>query len=375
MASGKFLSLLVLGAALVGGTDFLTIDQFDADNGGAQGKYFFKRQASLVGAQAAIRKAVAEGGVAQVKELSAWSAANPGVASTSKCEPGGVRWNLMAKFCDMQVDGASDDCSTCNALVDLWATSARKDLLRGLDADDVFAWANGKSYCHWQGVHCVGCEEGKPNVFCDPLKRKADGTFAPGSCVGCPLERYINLLDFKRLHFGSLPDSIGNLVNVSHFYLMSSPIAGTLPSTLTRMTSLEELWIFDTHISGTLPETLGKFTEMEKMYLSNNRLSGTIPDNLQPMQKLDEVDFSNNELSGSVPHSVETLARLLRFDAAHNRLTTFDEEVCGRLERGDLRYCYLADNLFLSTQTAMCSKIQCGAICESCDAKAGLLDL
>jgi len=73
--------------------------------------------------------------------------------------------------------------------------------------------------------------------------------------------------------------------------------------------------------------------------------------------------------------SLETLERLLRFDAAHNRLTSFAEGVCGRLEQGDLRYCYLADNMFLSSQTAMCSKIQCGAICEACDAAAGTLDL
>ena len=154
-------------------TDQLVIDAFESDNGGGKGKYFFKRQAKLVGAQALIRATVAKESAKPLADLVAWRAANPGVATTTVCPSGGTRWELMAEFCDMQLDGASDDCSSCNALVDLWATSARKDLLRGQDSNEEYAWASGKSYCHWQGVHCVGCEEGKPGVSCDPLKRKA----------------------------------------------------------------------------------------------------------------------------------------------------------------------------------------------------------
>ena len=49
------------------------------------------------------------------------------------------------------------------------------------------------------------------------------------------------------MHFGALPDTIGNLVNVSHFYLMSCPLSGTLPSAITNMVKLEVTLFFSSY--------------------------------------------------------------------------------------------------------------------------------
>ena len=88
---------------------------------------------------------------------------------------------------------------------------------------------------------------------------------------------------------GSLPESLGNLVNMQLFSA------------------------YDNQLTGPLIEGFANMTSLNRMLLQNNKLSGSLNNEAvfaADMTVLEIIDLSNNKLSGSIPRSIFRLPRV-----------------------------------------------------------------
>lgn len=79
---------------------------------------------------------------------------------------------------------------------------------------------------------------------------------------------------------GPIPASVGQLTNVTTFYIVSSKLNGTLPDSIGDMTSLMNLYLWSNDLSGSLPSAwgnAGKLPNIRYIHLSSNLLSWPIP--------------------------------------------------------------------------------------------------
>lgn len=144
---------------------------------------------------------------------------------------------------------------------------------------------------------------------------------------------------------GKIPDTIGDLSNLTVLGLADTRISGSLPSALGKLTKLQSLSIYTTMLSGEIPPELGNCTELVNLYLYENSLSGSIPKELGKLKKLERlllwqnslvgfipyeignctslisVDFSLNQISGTIPLSIGGLSELQEFMISNNNVT------------------------------------------------------
>jgi len=110
---------------------------------------------------------------------------------------------------------------------------------------------------------------------------------------------------------GTLPESIGNLVNLRNLYLEDNDIESTLPTQIGELTDLTELNLGFNKLSGSLPTQLEILTNLEGLRLDRNAFQGEIPPNISNLDRLQVLDLSFNEkLNGTVPEGLYTLPAL-----------------------------------------------------------------
>ena len=51
---------------------------------------------------------------------------------------------------------------------------------------------------------------------------------------------------------GSIPDTIGNLTNLTHLVLSSNNLSGSIPDTIGNLTNLQQLGLYSNHLSGSI---------------------------------------------------------------------------------------------------------------------------
>ena len=73
---------------------------------------------------------------------------------------------------------------------------------------------------------------------------------------------------------GSIPESIGNLINLGYLYL------------------------YNNQLTGSLPESMGNLINLKQLRLSNNRLTGTIPDSFVNLADLSSFSIFDNQMDG-----------------------------------------------------------------------------
>jgi hypothetical protein len=82
-------------------------------------------------------------------------------------------------------------------------------------------------------------------------------------------------LDYNKLS-GSIPDSIGELINLERIYLFANELTGSIPSSMGYLT---KLWRFDLHSNTLTGEIPGSLIALQPGYieLDHNKLSGRVP--------------------------------------------------------------------------------------------------
>mmetsp|Transcript_12582 Transcript_12582/g.27309 ORF Transcript_12582/g.27309 Transcript_12582/m.27309 type:complete len:794 (+) Transcript_12582:236-2617(+) len=171
------------------------------------------------------------------------------------------------------------------------------------------------------------------------------GTLPP-EFVHLPLT-VIRLENQKGL-YGSIPSTIGNMVNLNSFsILFSGPeFGGVIPSSLFTIPAME--WITITHnegdwefptsiesgqenkikglklksngLSGTIPPFISEFTNIKELGLAHNSLEGSIPDSFGRLTSLEYFDFHDNNLNGTLPQSLEQLTNMTCMSLGKNKV-------------------------------------------------------
>ncbi|XP_058110944.1 probable LRR receptor-like serine/threonine-protein kinase At3g47570 [Magnolia sinica] len=110
---------------------------------------------------------------------------------------------------------------------------------------------------------------------------------------------------------GTLPDEIGNLVNLTMLSVRYNSLSGRIPLTS------------DNHVTGSIPETLANCRHLRSLDLFANGLEGTIPKEIFSIPSLTLIfNLSHNSLSGPLPAEIGKLqmeiARVLNLEIAGN---------------------------------------------------------
>ncbi|XP_058212378.1 probable LRR receptor-like serine/threonine-protein kinase At3g47570 isoform X2 [Rhododendron vialii] len=122
--------------------------------------------------------------------------------------------------------------------------------------------------------------------------------------------------------YGSIPSTIGNLVNLQTLALKNNLFTGPIPNSIGYLRKLQGLDFSNNNITGKIPDSIGNLSLLINLNLQQNRLKGAIPFNLGNCQNLLLLTLSDNNFNGSIPRQLLTVSSLsIRLDLARNRLS------------------------------------------------------
>ena len=111
--------------------------------------------------------------------------------------------------------------------------------------------------------------------------------------------------------------------------LSNMGLSGAIPESIGDLTELTHLGLKNNNLSGVIPENIGNLTHLTQLNLADNLLSGSIPDTIRNLQLLWRLDLSNNQLTGSLPISISQLPILETFLVDSNNLSgTIPDDIC-----------------------------------------------
>ena len=186
-------------------------------------------------------------------------------------------------------------------------------------------WLGGDPIGTWEGVHA-----------------DADGRVWALDLVGNVLSGAIpeslgDLTQLTRLQLGynqlsgAIPESLGNLTQLTQLGLFENQLSGAIPESLGNLTQLTQLWLHANELSGAIPESLGNLTQLTQLWLHANELSGAIPESLGNLTQLTQLWLHANELSGAIPESLGNLTQLTVLGLHQNELSGAIPESLGNL--------------------------------------------
>ncbi|XP_015692370.1 probable LRR receptor-like serine/threonine-protein kinase At3g47570 [Oryza brachyantha] len=121
---------------------------------------------------------------------------------------------------------------------------------------------------------------------------------------------------------GTIPDAIGNFINLTLLEINSNMLSGKIPQTIGNLRKLFILNLSVNKLSGQIPSSIGNLSQLGQLYLNNNNLSGNIPTNIGQCKRLNMLNLSVNILDGSIPVELVKISSLsLGLDLSNNRIS------------------------------------------------------
>ncbi|MFS7976827.1 putative leucine-rich repeat-containing, plant-type, leucine-rich repeat domain superfamily [Helianthus anomalus] len=140
-----------------------------------------------------------------------------------------------------------------------------------------------------------------------------------GSLPDFPINGSLRSLVLSNTNFyGGIPESIGNLKNLSRIELFSSNFSGRIPNSIQNLTQLRYIDLSSNNFIGHIP-SFQMCKNITHVDLSRNSLSGTIPSaHFQDLENLVSVDLRFNDFNGSIPSSLFSLQKLQQIQLSNN---------------------------------------------------------
>ncbi|XP_048127223.1 receptor-like protein 6 [Rhodamnia argentea] len=143
-----------------------------------------------------------------------------------------------------------------------------------------------------------------------------------GSLPGFPEDGSLQtlVLSFTNIS-GRLPDSIGNLRNLSRIELVNCTFDGNIPSSFTNLSQLAYLDFSFNNFTGSIP-SLSKSKNLTQITLSHNNLTGQINSTQwEYLSSLLILDLRFNSLKGDIPSSLFTIPSIQRLQLSNNQFS------------------------------------------------------
>jgi Leucine-rich repeat (LRR) protein len=175
-----------------------------------------------------------------------------------------------------------------------------------------------------------------------------NGNLTLGTLPNFPLESSLESVNLPGTNtFDHIPNSIGNLRNLSYLCLDFCELSGRVPTTIGKILKLKELYLSFNSLSGSIPQSLfalpnlqtldlseNNFTGQLKLEessisfapltyldLSNNHLNGSIPREIYKLSNLELLAISSNQFSGPIPREIYKLSNLVLLDISSNQFS------------------------------------------------------
>lgn len=120
---------------------------------------------------------------------------------------------------------------------------------------------------------------------------------------------------------GDIPDTLGNLKNLTWLFLGRSHLKGEIPESIFELTALVTLDLSVNNISGTLSKSIAKLRNLKQIELFRNNLTGELPPELVELTALQQFDVSANNLHGELPPEIVNLKNLTVFQLYSNNFS------------------------------------------------------
>lgn len=149
-------------------------------------------------------------------------------------------------------------------------------------------------------------------------------------------------------HIDSIPDRIGELVNLEKLYLGRNDLT-YLPASIGKLTKLKIISLQYNEIDS-LPDEIGDLTALEQLLLNQNNLT-SLPENLGNLKNLEMLQVKFNQLD-SLPSSIGECERLKFIYLNRNNLRSLPESMANL---DQLKELYLSGaGPLLNVPEAMC---------------------
>ncbi|XP_031096775.1 receptor protein-tyrosine kinase CEPR2-like [Ipomoea triloba] len=120
---------------------------------------------------------------------------------------------------------------------------------------------------------------------------------------------------------GMIPESLGNLKNLTWLYLAGSNLSGEIPESIFGLEKLQTLDICRNQVSGNIPKLIGKMRNLLQIELYENDLTGELPLEIAELTLLQQFDVSNNKMYGALPPGIGKLRFLTVFHVFKNNFS------------------------------------------------------
>lgn len=190
----------------------------------------------------------------------------------------------------------------------------------------VTGWDTSKPISDWNGVTVIN---GRVVGLSIDLEPQSDYTLSTSIS---------NLTELRHLsitstgHKGSIKagtaDILGSLSHLEWLTASNILLQGSIPATIGNMVNLETLSIYNSpsspgSLSGTLPDDIGNLQKIRSITIENQKITGIIPHQINNLSNLNSITLSNNMLDGEIPSF--NLPNLQYLNLSNNKLTSISE--------------------------------------------------
>eukprot|EP01084_Bolivina_argentea_P306059 528799_1 len=129
---------------------------------------------------------------------------------------------------------------------------------------------------------------------------------------------------------GTIPQSIGNMINLQYLGIINCSLSGTLPISICNLKNLNEIHMWNnTDLSGPIPNCIGEMTSLTLIDFSTLSLDSTIPKSICKLRNLKSIQIDGNNLTGSIPECIGDITSLTDWEMGFNNISsTIPESIC-----------------------------------------------
>ena len=120
---------------------------------------------------------------------------------------------------------------------------------------------------------------------------------------------------------GSLPSSIGQLLELTYLNMSGNSIRGTLPSSFRTLTKLINLDLSMNSLSGSIPTNFISLSGISYLSLAGNNLLAQIPTLFGNFSQILSLNLYSNKFTGSLPSVIVSLSSLSYLNIASTSMT------------------------------------------------------